>query len=128
MTDFGTTLSCVDDISPEARMVSGFRVVGEAVARRWLTPRGRLIGYPNYGFDLTQFVNADVTARDLPAIKAGAAAEALKDERVTSADVSVSLAVDGILSVSAVLGTALGPFTLVLAVSDVTIQILQVSP
>lgn len=124
--DFGTTLSCVNDFSPDAKMVSGFRVVGEAIARRWITPRGRLIGYPNYGFDLTEYVNADVTDRDLAGLRAQASAEALKDERVQSCTVATSLATDGVLTVTAEVVTAQGPFRLVVAVSSVTLDLLSI--
>lgn len=124
--DFGKALSCVNDFSPDAKMVSGFRVVGEAIARRWITPRGRLIGYPNYGFDLTEYVNADVTDRDLAGLRAQASAEALKDERVQSCTVSTSLATDGVLTVTAEVGTAQGPFQLVVAVTSVTLDLLSI--
>ena len=126
--DLGSAVSWVTDMNAEGRLVTGFRVVAEAVVRRWMTPRGRLIGYPNYGYDLTQFANADVGPRDLPEIQSGAAAEAEKDPRVTKADVVVSLADDGTLTVTGVLDTAAGPFTLVVPVSAVTVQLLEVSP
>jgi phage baseplate assembly protein W len=116
----------VKDIDPGGRVVSGFTVVAEAIARRWVTPRGRLIGYPNYGFDLTQYVNADMNPRDIAGLSAGAAAEALKDERVESCAVTATL-LTGILTVVAEVETAQGPFTLTVAVSDVTVQLLEVS-
>ncbi len=114
-------------MSAEGRIASGFRVVAEAVARRWMTPRGRLIGYPNYGFDLTQYINADVSERDIASLQSGAAAEALKDDRVTACDVSAVLGADGLLTVTGLLDTAQGPFTLVVEVSAVTVKLLQVS-
>lgn len=126
--DFGTDLSCVDDIASDGRVVSGFRVVAEAIARRWLCPRGRLIGYPNYGYDLTQFVNADLDARDLDELQSGAAAEAEKDERVERCVVTATLQDDGTLEVVGAVTTAQGPFQLVVAVSSVTLTLLSVSP
>ncbi len=125
--DYGTALSCVNDIDAASRTVTGNRVVAEALARRLMTPRGRLIGYPNYGYDLTQFVNADLSPRDLAGIKVGIVAECEKDERVESVDANVVLATDGTLTVTiAVVGTK-GPFTLVLGVSQVTVELLQVA-
>jgi hypothetical protein len=126
--DFGTAVSWVSDMNAEGRLVSGFRVVAEAVARRWMTPRGRLIGYPNYGFDLTAYVNADMNARDIASLRAGAAAEAEKDERIVSADVSAVLDSSGLLTVTGLLNTGQGPFTMVVEVSAVTVKLLQVSP
>lgn len=128
MADYGTSLSCVSDFSREGRTVTGDMVVGEAIARRLMTPRGRLIGYPNYGYDLTAFVNADMSPRELAAMRAGIVGECLKDERVESVDVSSDLAVDGTLTITIDVVGANGPFTLVLAVTSVTVQLLSVSP
>ena len=126
--DFGTELDCVTDIASDGRVVTGFTVVGQAVARRWSTPRGRLISYPNYGFDLTQYVNADMSARDIAALRSAAAAEAEKDERVEKCTVSATLdSVTGILTIDARLDTAQGPFDLVVAVSSVTLDVLSIT-
>lgn len=125
MADYGVALSCVTDISPESRTVTGNMVVAEALARRFYTPRGRLIGYPNYGYDLTQYVNADLSPRDLAGIRAGVEAECLKDPRVESVSAVVALESDGALRVTINAIGAAGPFTLVLAVSAVTVTILS---
>ncbi len=127
MANYGTALSCVSDISAESRTVTGNRVVAEAIARRLMTPRGRLIGYPNYGYDLTQFVNADVGPRELAAMRAGIVAECLKDQRVAGATADVTLASD-VLTVTIKLDAALGPFSLVLSVTALTVELLDVSP
>ncbi len=125
--DYGRALSCVSDVSRESRTVTGHMVVAEALARRLGCPRGRLIGYPNYGYDLCQFVNADLNKRDLAAIRAGVEAECLKDERVEGASADVVLATDGTLTVTIEVVGAKGPFTLVLGVSSVTVEILKVA-
>jgi phage baseplate assembly protein W len=126
--DFGTTLSCVNDFASDARMVSGFAVVGEAIARRWSTPRGRLIAYPNYGFDLSEYVNADMSPRDIAGLRAGAAAEAEKDERVERCSVSAVLGTDGVLTLTALVQTTKGPFTLVVRASAVTVDLVSITP
>lgn len=126
--DFGTAISCVGDIASDGRMVTGFAVVGEAIARRWSTPRGRLIAYSNYGFDLTQYVNADMSARDIASLRAAAAAEAEKEETVEKCSVSAELdTLTGILTLTAKVDTAEGPFTLVVAASDVTLDLLSIT-
>ena len=127
MTDYGTALSCVDDIDPESRTVSGNRVVAEALARRLMTPRGRLIGYPDYGFDLTQFANADLSPRELAGVRAGIVAECLKDQRVVGVTVDLVLDNEGLLTVTIVVEGSQGPFTLVLAVSSVTVELLSLT-
>lgn len=127
MTDYGSAVSWVSDMAPEGLVVTGHRVVAEALARRLMTPRGRLIGYPNYGHDLTQFVNADMSERDLIAMQAGIKAECEKDERVESVSVTSVLRSDGLMTIAIdVIGTK-GPFSLVLAVSSVTVQLLEVA-
>lgn len=125
MADLGTDVSCVFDATPNMAMVSGRRCLAEAVARRLITPRGRLIGSPNYGFDLTQYLNDDLTAGDLIRIAAGATSEVKNDERVLAATVSIALAF-GVMTVKVLLEDASGPFTLVLSISDVTVEILKI--
>ena len=125
--DYGSDISCVNDLASDGRTVTGHQLIAEAVARRWLTPRGRLIGYPNYGYDLTQFVNADVNDRDLAELRAGAEAEALKDERVTECTVETTLESDGSLTVTASLEAGDGPFEFTVSVTSVTIQLLSVT-
>ena len=127
--DFGTTLSCVNDFASDARTVSGFRVVGEAIARRWFTPRGRLIGYPNYGFFLPDYINADMSPRDIAALRAGAAAEAEKDERVEKCTVAATLdRTTGEMTIDARIDTAKGPFDLVVTASSVTVELVSITP
>lgn len=128
MTDFGSDISCVTDIAADGRTVTGNRVVAEAVARRLLTPRGRLIGDPNYGFYLTQFVNADMSPRDIANMNAGIVSECLKDERVEASKVATVLDSLGVMTVTIDLTLSTGPFTLALSVTDVTVTILRVDP
>jgi len=127
VTDFGTDLSCVTDIAADGRAVTGRLVVAEACARRLITPRGRLIDDPDYGFDLTAYVNEDLTPSDLAALRSGAEQECAKDERVTSAVVEAELDGAGLLIVNIDLSTGDGPFSLVLAVSATSVSILSVT-
>lgn len=126
--NYGTDLSCVTDLAPDGRTETGVRLVGEAIARRWMTPRGRLMGDPNYGYDLTQFVNADMSPRDIALLQAGAEAEALKDERVDACDVTATLGADSVLTITATVETGEGPFDLVVSVSSVTVELISVAP
>lgn len=125
--DYGTSWSCVDDLTMPAVLVKGNRVVAEAIARRLITRRGQLVDDPNYGFALTDYLDADLTPAELVRIQAGVQAECLKDERVSGATSTVTLA-GSVLIVAIALTVAAGPFTLVLSVSDVSATILQVSP
>ncbi len=124
--DFGSAWSCISDVVMPATMATGFRCVAEAIARRWQTPRGGLIDDPNYGYDLSDFINADIDLTDLPQIAQSAGAEAEKDERVLSCDVTIQL-IAGVMIVAGPVRTAQGPFQLVVSVSQVTVTLLQAS-
>jgi phage baseplate assembly protein W len=125
--NFGQAWSCVTDLTSPAQMVSGFRVVAEAIARRWQTPRGGLIDDPNYGYDLSDYINDDLGPADLARIGQDAAAEAQKDDRVLNATVTLTL-IGSVLLAAGVFTTAQGPFRLVLSVSLVTVTLLEVAP
>lgn len=127
MADLGSDLSCVDDCTPEMSEVSGRQCLVQAIARRYITARGRLIDDANYGYDLTQYVNDDLKPADIGRIQAGAEAEAKKDERVLEATAKITLTVAGIMIVTIALTDAVGTFFLVLSVSEVTIQLLSVT-
>lgn len=125
--DFGSCWSCVQGLTMPATIAYGFRAVGEAIARRWYTPRGGLIDDPNYGFDLTEHVGDDLDQNTISQLQRGASLEAQKDERVLRCQVSISLA-NGALIVTGAVQTALGPFRLVVSVDQVTVTLLQVTP
>lgn len=126
--DYGSDVSCVTDLAADGRVVTGFTLVGEAIARRLITPRGRLIGDPNYGFDLTQYVNADMSPRDIAGLRAGVVAECMKDERVNRATVNAELDSVGILTLTILLDLGVESFTLVLSASDVSVTLVSVTP
>jgi len=125
MADYGTDLSCVADIDANGFEVSGRLLLGQALSRRLSTPRGRLLEDANYGYDLSQFLNDDLSGADLGEIRTGAEAECLKDERVFAATAAVTL-VANVLIVSLVIQDGIGPFPLVLSISAVTTTVLTV--
>lgn len=116
-TNFGQCWSCVSDLTMPSVMASGNLVVAQAIARRWQTPRGGLVGDSDYGYCLSDFVSSDISDSDLVAISGYAASEALKDQRVTSCDATATLNL-GTLTVTAKVTTGLGPFTLVVSTSQ----------
>lgn len=126
MADYGTDISGVGDIDPYGSIVTGPRIVAEACARRLSTPQGRVIDDPNYGFDLTQFINDDVTNASLAQLRAGAVEECLKDERVLTARCDAVFA-KSILTVTIAIVDGDGPFSLVLSVSATSVSILSVT-
>lgn len=126
MADLGSDLSCVFDCTPDMAEVSGRKCLAQAIARRYITPRGRLIYDPNYGFDLTQFVNDDLAPVDIARLQSNAESEADKDERVLASKVTATLGSEGVLIVVVSLTDSSGPFTFVLSVNQVTVEILSV--
>lgn len=126
---FGQCWSCVSDVASPGNYVSGNLAVAQAMARRLQTPRGGLIDDPTYGYDLVGELNDDVNATDIARMSGLVNAECLKDERVSQASATVTF-ITGVLIVSIALTTSAGPFTLVLSVSSVAanpVQILAVS-
>ncbi len=124
-TDFSTFVGGVMDLDPNFALIGGPRVVAEAVARRLMTPRGGLLGTPNYGIDLRAFLNAAMTPDTIASVKAAVQAEATEDERVLSASADVTFTESTQSLRVAVQGlTAVGPFSLVLAVSSLTVSLL----
>lgn len=129
MTDYGLDIamnSTATGMDPMLGTVSGRRCLSEALARRLQTPLGRLIDDPNYGYDLTSELGDDLGPGDLARIASQAASECLKDERVIGCTGTATLA-EGTMTVGLVVVDGKGPFRLVLAVSDVTVALLQVS-
>ena len=127
VTDYGQDFSLVDDLDTTLGVVSGKRVVAEAIARRLITPTGRLIGDANYGYDLNQWCGADVGPRDIDEIQASCAQEAEKDERVRSASSTATLASEVLTVTLAAVLIGGETFSLTLAVSAVSVELLQVA-
>lgn len=123
--DFGTTLSCVFDIDSMGATVSGLLALSQALVRRITTPRGRLLTDPNYGYDVSGELNDDVVAQQVGQIGANIDAEFLKDQRVFASTTTVTLLPDNSLNTSSSIQSALGPFSLILSVSNVTVTIIQ---
>lgn len=129
MPDFGVDIATPDaaDIDPYFTTVSGWRGLGQALARRLITPRGSLIDDDAYGYDLRSRLNDTFTPADLAQLGAIVRRELEADERVDYATAAVTFS-QGALRVTAAVQTAEGPFRLVLAVSSVTTEILAAEP
>jgi hypothetical protein len=128
MTDLGTDVSCVEDLDPTFRLVTGREALAQALARRLSTKSGALAllgDDPDYGDDLRELVGEDLGARALFEIAARAEREALKDERIRSTTATATLA-GGVLVLTLALSDADGPFRLTLAVSEVSVTVLKV--
>ena len=125
--DYGRDLSCVLECDEQFGEVyaDGALIIAQAVARRLLTPRGRVLDDADYGLDLRALCNRGMTATELRALHARIVAEAYKDERVERA--TAELDTDGTVLANATLTVklritprdpSLEPFDSIIAVSD----------
>lgn len=128
--DFGSCWGTPNgqDLSSPSYMASGNLVVAEAILRRWTTGQGELIDDPNYGRNLLDLLSRPLKPGEIAYEQQQAAAEAKKDERVKSAQVTLNLSIAGVLMIEATIVTLRGAFRLVASVSAVSVQLLLVSP
>lgn len=89
---WGVDLSCVTDVTERMDEVDPSKptAVGQAVVRRYITPRGGVIDDANYGFDLRGYVNHGSTDETITQLSGQIRAEAVKDERVLDAVADLS--------------------------------------
>jgi len=133
MSNFGRDTSCTTSLRTGV-LVSGRRLVAEACYRRLITPRGMLRGgedEANYGLDLSDLIGSVATKAAAAALPGQIQAELSKDERIESVTATVTSTVDGpstswVVSIEGT--TAEGPFSLVIGVSEVTVDLLGIQP
>lgn len=131
---FGSDLSCADDLTESMDEVDGSSVLalGQAVVRRLDCPRGGLPdasapgGFdPNYGMELSAFLNRATTATEIRNLAANIRQEVTKDDRIAAVTVTVTPAPDGStlavdLHVTPV-DPQLGQFSMTLAVTSAAV-------
>ncbi len=129
MADYGTDLNCVTGLDPYFRTVSGNMCLAQALVRRLSTRQGDLPSDENYGYYLPSLLNAALSESELRQQEIAISNECLKDERVLSVGVTLSLdAAARSLSVTiSVIGSE-GPFALTATVDQITVKLLSVSP
>lgn len=124
--NYGSDLDCVTDLSATMNETSGLHMLAEALVRRLITPRGTLIDDANYGFDVRQYLGADLSPADVVRVGSGIDTELVKDERVIVSKTTISLTQPfGILNINTIVTPSAGPtFPFVLVVSQVTALLL----
>ena len=127
MSDYGSCVKCVSDLNGRGETVKGLRAIAESIARRLTTPRGRLIGDPNYGIDVTEYLNADLSRRDVAELRSAIISECLKDERVEEITVEVTIDASDKMTIAIQFVGADGPFEFVLSVNELSVEILRKS-
>lgn len=127
--DYGSDLSCLDDLEEECRAIADPRlIIAQALVRRWSTPRGMLLDDPDYGTDLAEFMHDEVDDLSLARMRAEARAEALKDERVVDCTVVETTynAATSVLTFVFAVECAETAIRLVVAVDAVNVSLLSV--
>lgn len=124
---YGHDLACVSDCSDDFAELGPDdpRIILQAIARRYQTPRGGLLDDEEYGFDLRGALHAGMTQRDLRQLQSKAVNEAMKDERVETVTLRLTYAggeVHGHLHVTP-RDPRRAPFAGVLRITDQTVEV-----
>lgn len=91
-TGYGVEVWCTDSLVT-GRLVSGWRVVAQALYRRLITPRGTLRGGAEqaaYGVDLAEYIGRVAYPGVIATLPGLVRGEFLKDDRVADALVTVT--------------------------------------
>lgn len=126
--DYGTDLAGVYDIPANFAAVTSKLNVAYAIARRLITPRGALIGDPDYGENIREDINMEYSERDLREREGRVRSECRKDERVNDADVQVTFVRStGRMDVAIALDLNDGeePFRFIIAIDKVTVALIR---
>ena len=114
------------DGDPSLRTVTGRALLVQSLLCRQTTGRGSVIDCPNDCINLCDYVQAGMTSAAILQLFGTLQTELLKDQRVTSAIVTGSYNPQtSVLTINEAIQSSYGPFTLVLGVSSVTVQLLN---
>lgn len=128
-SELGQDIDVLTDIRPSFVLCSGFKNLGNAIARRLSTPPGSLAAIgddSDYGYDLRGMLNAESTDEEIARIGADIESEIMKEDRVQSADVVSTFtwaAYD--LAVEINILTKSGPFRLILGVGTASVDVIN---
>jgi len=126
MADFGTDLTALPEL--RFQLKDGLANLGEALARRLLTPRGGLFYDLTYGLDLRRYLNEVLDEATEYEMRVLVEQELEKDPRVYRATVEAVAKDLKRIYLNALVETAQGPFRLTVAVSDVSVEVLRAQP
>lgn len=125
--DYGSDLSCTTDLNPTCPVVEGAELMAQLCLHRLYCRKGGLIGSPNENtIDARDFIGQGINGvKDLQRIKGVVTNVLLADERIASVSVEATFDHRARVLTLRITGTgALGPFTLTLLVSALTIELL----
>ena len=125
---FGTDLACVTDLSASLDEVDPLSPVGigEAALRRLMTPRGGLLDDPDYGIDVRSFCSRGVAVDELRDLAGTIKLELVKDDRIETVLVGVTMPAPSTLRISILITAALPaltPFSLIFVATPETLTV-----
>jgi len=128
-TDYGRCISVTDDLPRRWTLVSGPRVVAEAILRRWSTERGTLPYDLDYGTDARDLLGDNAAGLSNGEMAQALAREAEKDERLEDCNVSISYDRKAEMAIITAAITLVegATFQLVASVDALTVTLLRVS-
>ena len=116
---FGSDVSVFPELDPAFAPMTDARVIGEALLKRFTTPRGSLPFHPSYGEDVRAWLNEGLTSADLHRLKSALEAQAEQEERIASCDVTLSVNAQAQqLTIGVFAVTGLGPFRFTITVGQ----------
>jgi hypothetical protein len=125
-SETGQDIACITDVGTSLSLARGPRNVGNALARRLITPRGGLFYDPNYGLDIRNYLNAGFTPQALAQGQSDVASEVSKDPRVEDPIVTVvSDLATASMQITITCELAEGPHEFVFGVSLLTVELLK---
>lgn len=130
---YGRDLAClinedgVLDLTDTMQEVTGLDVLAQSLIRRHLTAKGSDISSPNDGIDVRQLIKNGLTQQELSVIAVTIQQELIRDQRVlpNTTVVATFNPQTNVMTLNETIQTAAGPFSLTLAVSSVTVEVLQ---
>ena len=123
---YGTCMATVAmggaiDIAPGV-LATGLDVLAQSLVRRQMTPRGSALDAPNDGIDVRTLIKTGMTQTEVSQIPGTIRNELLRDQRVRSCTVTATFnQVTNTMTIVENIQSAVGPFTLTLLVSQVSV-------
>lgn len=132
-TDYGVDLATYVtpdgfiDLAPEMTEVTGRDLLIQSLVRRQFTVRGTCRDSPNDGIDLRTMISDGKTPQGIAKIAGTITAELARDQRVRVKTTDIQVAFDyatSKLTIVENIDSELGPFSLVLAVGAVSLDVI----
>jgi hypothetical protein len=129
---YGVDINCLNDLDPYFSLVGGIQVLAQDLYHRITTSPGTVPGAPDFGFNSIGLLSQGVTQASLAAIQSNMTSQLQADERVQTANVSLSYQNGALTVIATVLPLnplyAAQPFQFVASISTIGASLLSISP